>query len=254
IGDVLVMRIPREGWAGAREIAKTYAIVLGARTVVEDRSGIHGRLRTPDVHVLWGGGTETVHTEAGVRYTLDVARVMFSSGNLGERNGVASRIPAGAVVVDLFAGIGYFTLPIAVHSRAKTVYACELNPIAFQYLQENLRINRVTNVVALKGNCRVVAPRGRADWVIMGHFDARNYLDVAIRALRRSGTILYHELCPKEQYPDAMTRRLAASARAHWMNIRSMRTRIVKSYAPGIVHAVAEFEVAPEARGHPPKL
>jgi len=71
---------------------------------------------------------------------------------------------------------------------------------------------------------------------------------VAFDALRGNGTIIYHELCPKEQYPDAMTRRLAAAARAHWMNVQAIQTRIVKSYAPGIVHSAAEVEVTRQNR------
>jgi len=248
IGDVIILRFPPGELREARRIAEIFGTVLRARTVLQDVSGIHGPLRIPDVRVLWGNGTETIHLEGGVRYALDVGRVMFSSGNLAERIGIADRVRPGSVVVDLFAGIGYFSLPIAVRSRAKTVYACELNPVSFSYLVENTRLNRTTNLVPLLGDCRDVAPPRVADWVIMGHFDAREYLDVAFRTLRGSGTIVYHELCPKEQYPDALARRLAAAARAHWMNVRAIRTRIVKSYAPGIVHSRAEVEVTRQSR------
>ncbi|HEX9567758.1 MAG TPA: class I SAM-dependent methyltransferase family protein [Thermoplasmata archaeon] len=248
IGDILVLRFPPRRLKEARMIAQIFGTVLRARTVVQDVSGIHGPLRVPDVRVLWGNGTETVHVEGGIRYALDVGRVMFSSGNLAERIGIADRVRPGAVVVDLFAGIGYFSLPIAVRSRAAAVYACELNPVAFRYLVENTRLNRTSNLVPLLGDCRDVAPPRVADWVIMGHFHAREYLDVAFQTLRGKGTIVYHELCPKEQYPDALTRRLAAAARARWMNVRAIRTRIVKSYAPGIVHSRAEVEVARQSR------
>ena len=248
IGDILVLRFPPSRLKEARMIAQIFGTVLRARTVVQDVSGIHGPLRVPDVRVLWGNGTETVHVEGGIRYALDVARVMFSSGNLAERIGIADRVRPGAVVVDLFAGIGYFSLPIAVRSRAETVYACELNPMSFRYLVENIRLNRTTNLVPLLGDCRDVAPPRVADWVIMGHFDSREYLDVAFQTLRGNGTIVYHELCPKEQYPDALTRRLATAARAHWMDVRAIHTRIVKSYAPGIVHSRAEVEVTRQSR------
>ncbi|HEX9341173.1 MAG TPA: class I SAM-dependent methyltransferase family protein [Thermoplasmata archaeon] len=248
IGDVVLIRVPPAGRSYARKIAAAFGRVLHARTVVQDLSGIHGPLRVPSIRVLWGDGTETVHAEGGVRYALDVARVMFSAGNLAERIGVAERVPPGAVVVDLFAGIGYFSLPIAVRGRAEVVYACELNPVSFGYLRENIRRNRADKIVPLFGDCRDVAPRGIADWVLMGHFDARAYLDVAFRTLRGRGTIVYHELCPKEQYPDGLTRRLAAAARAHWMRVSAIRTRIVKSYAPGIVHSTAEVDVTPQTR------
>ena len=245
LGDVVILRILPEAQAHARALAEIYGSVLGARTVVQDVSGIHGSLRLPDFEVLWGDGTETVYLEGGVRYAFDVARVMLSPGNIEERLGITNRVRPGAVVADLFAGIGYFTLPLAMRAHPAIVYACELNPISFQYLVRNIRLNRATNVVPLLGDCRDVMPRGVADWVIMGHFDAREYLDVAFAALRTKGTIVYHELCPKEQFPDALTRRLAAATRANWRNVTQMHTRIVKSYAPGIVHAVAEFEVSP---------
>jgi len=248
IGDILVVRVPRAGRAQAKAIGEIFGTVLGARTVVEDVSGIHGPLRTPEIQILWGDGTETVHVEGGVRYALDVARLMFSSGNLAERMGIARRVRPGAIVVDLFAGIGYFTLPIALRSRAQTVFACELNPVGFRYLVENLRLNRATNVVPLVGDCRKVAPQGVADWVVMGHFDARDYLDVAFRALRGKGRIVYHEVCPKEQFPDAFARRLAAAARSHWMTVTRMETRIVKSrmWPPN-------WRSHPRSAGHPPK-
>jgi len=248
LGDVVVLRILPEARGHAGKIAEIYGSVLSARTVVEDRSGIHGQLRIPDVNVLWGNGTDTVHVEGGVRYALDVAQVMLSPGNIEERIGIANRVRPGAVVADLFAGIGYFTLPIAVRSRPEIVYACELNPTSHAYLVRNIRLNRVSNVVPLLGDCRDVVPHGVADWVIMGHFDAREYLDVGFAALRSKGTIVYHELCPKEQFPDALTRRLATAARATWREVITMHTRIVKSYAPGIVHAVAELEVGPQHR------
>src|SRR5713226_2868005 len=71
IGDVVILRLSAEGRAHATALGEIYGSVLGARTVLEDRSGIHGPLRTPDVRVLWGDGTDTVHIEAGVRYSLD---------------------------------------------------------------------------------------------------------------------------------------------------------------------------------------
>ena len=248
IGDVLVLQIAEAAQDHARSIAAIYGSVLATRAVIEDRSGIHGRLRTPDIRILWGHGTETVHVEGGIRYALDVAQVMMSPGNIEERMGIAGRLRPGAIVTDLFAGIGYFALPIAIRGQAEIVYACEINPTSYAFLVRNIRLNRAANVIPLLGDCREVAPRGVADYVIMGHFDAREYLGVAFAALRGKGTIVYHGLSPKEQYPDRITQTLGEAARANWRNVTSIRTRIVKSYAPGIVHEVAELDVAPQAR------
>ena len=252
-GDVVVLRLSEAAREYRAAIGSAFAETLDAQTVVEDVSGVHGVLRTPRVEILWGRGMEVVHLEGGVRYTFDVAKIMFSSGNLPERTSIPSKVRDGDVVVDLFAGIGYFTLPIAVHARPERVFACELNPVAYHYLRENIRLNRVSTVVPLLGDCRATAPRGVADVVVMGHFAAKDYLDVAFEALRGAGLVVYHELCAKEQFPGAPVAHLTVAANTAWYDVESVHSRIVKSYAPGIVHAVAEARVrrrpkAPMAR------
>ena len=53
------------------------------------------------------------------------------------------------VVVDLFAGIGYFTVPLlALPPRCKKLFACEINPDSVFALQQNLLRN---GVVRLEG-------------------------------------------------------------------------------------------------------
>lgn len=59
---------------------------------------------------------------------------MFSRGNLTERHRVAKFDCRNQVVVDMFAGIGYFTLPYLVHAKAKVVLAFEWNPDAIYCL------------------------------------------------------------------------------------------------------------------------
>ncbi len=243
LGDIVVVRLSEEAREYGYRIGCAFAETLDAQTVVEDVSGIHGVMRTPKMQILWGRGLEAVHNEGGVRYVFDVAKIMFSSGNLPERVSVASKVRPGDVVVDLFAGIGYFTLPIAMHARPERVYACELNPVAYHYLQEGVRVNRVANVMPLFGDCRKTAPRGVADVVIMGHFSAADYLDVAFESLRGAGLVIYHELCPREQFPTTPMEHLTAGARRQWYDLESVESRIRKSYAPGIVHAVLEARV-----------
>lgn len=52
----------------------------------------------------------------GIKYSLDVTRCMFSSGNVTERARMGRQACQDQVVVDLFAGIGYFTLPMLVQA------------------------------------------------------------------------------------------------------------------------------------------
>ncbi len=161
IGDVLLLRLPSELGPFAGNIAQAYASVLDARTVCQDLSKITGIFRTPEVRVLFGGGTETVHFENGMYYKLDVARIMFSSGNIDEKLRMASLSCEGETVVDMFAGIGYFSLPIAVHAKASKVIACEINPVAYHYLQENIVLNGLKGtIVPVLGDNRSLPGKG----------------------------------------------------------------------------------------------
>jgi len=174
---------------------------------------------------------------------------MFSSGNLAERVGIAARIRPGQVVVDLFAGIGYFSIPIGVRSRPARVYACEVNPVAYGYLLENVRLNRAANVVPLLGDCRDTAPSGVADWVLMGHFSATEYLDVAFRAMKDAGTLVYHCLAPAKRFPQEAIKRIREAGAQAGCEIGGTRSRRMKSYAPGILHGVVEASVKRKPKG-----
>ncbi len=215
-------------------------------TVLMDR-GIEGKLREPDREVIAGSektGTETVHRENGVVFKLDPMKVMFSAGNLKERMRMG-RLGAGEVVVDMFAGIGYFTLPMAVHSRPKRIIAIEINPVAFGYLAENVRLNGVEDVVEpVLGDCAVAAPEGIADRVVMGYVGTTNqYLDAGIAALRPGGVLHYHQTVPEKLYPKALEEDLAEAAKRAGRSVRIERAARVKKYSPGMLHAVLDARV-----------
>ena len=60
----------------------------------------------------------------------------------------------------MFAGIGYFTLPLLVHALAKLLYACEWNPNAIKALNYNLKDNKVADkCIVLEGDNRKVNHR-----------------------------------------------------------------------------------------------
>src|SRR6266571_9126136 len=176
IGDVALLPLGELQFDTARAIAAAYGRALGVHAVAR-RRGIHGPWRQPDVETLWGDGLETVHVEDGIRYKLDLGAVMFSSGNLAERMRMGRAVRPGETVVDLFAGIGYFALPMAVRGHAAKVVACEVSPVACRYLEENVRRNRAWVVEPRLGDCRQVAPSGVADRVVMGYLDGEAYLE-----------------------------------------------------------------------------
>jgi tRNA wybutosine-synthesizing protein 2 len=251
VGDVIVLQfLPKTSLQLRKRAAAIAAQELGARCAVEDRGGIGGKLRTPKVRVLWGKGTRTVHLENGLRFAIDVAAVMLASGNQAERARAGALDCRGETVVDLFAGIGYFTVPLAARAGAKRVFACEKNPESFALLEENLRLNRIEDrVTPLLGDCRLRAPQGVADRVFLGYLHGTEaYLPTAVRALKREGGVLhYHEAYRQEtKFRDAYAALSAACGPGFDLVI--LDAREVKSFAPGIDHVAVDARLVPRVK------
>ena len=99
----------------------------------------------------------------------------------------------------MFAGIGYFSIPIGVHSNAKQVYSIEINPNSFHYLKENIKLNKINNIIPLLGDCMDITPEYSADRIIMGYVKTtHHYLKTAIDSLNKGGVIHYHETVPEK--------------------------------------------------------
>ena len=246
VGDVLTIKLAPTLLRDAGAIAKAYAGQLGAKTVLLDRGGVTGVCRIPDVDFIYGNDAVTVHRENRIRFKLDASKIMFASGNKEERKRMANISRADETVVDMFAGIGYFSIPMAVHSKPMKIYSCELNPVAHRYLCENIKLNKVEDVVVpIRGNCRKVAPEGVADRVIMGHFDSYKFLSKAINVLKDDGGVLhYHEACPNDLFSRPEKRIKAAAARQE-KKAEILRFRVVKSYAPCVSHVAVDARVSP---------
>jgi len=245
LGKVLVLKLPKKLQEYKTEIARAYAEALGVETVLQDISGSRGVLREPTTELLLGTKTETVHIENYIRYSFDAARIMFSSGNMAERIRMGETVRPGETVVDMFAGIGYFTLQMAVHGRPKAIFACELNPVSYQYLVQNIKLNRAGRVVTpLEGDCRLVAPEGIADRVVMGHFDAVEFVPKALKVLRPEGGILHvHCLCRKDRMPEDAWAKVRKKTDDAGRSCRLLLFEKVKSFKPRVWHIVLDVEI-----------
>ena len=245
LGHVLVLKIDHELEDWLEEIAITYARVLEVDTVLRDTGGIEGQYREPVMELLIGDNTETIHLENGIKYCLDAARIMFSSGNVDERIRMASMCEPNETVVDMFAGIGYFTLPMAVHSEPARIIAHEINPRSHKYLKMNSQLNGAGKIVEpVLGDC-LEAEEGIADRVIMGYVGTTHeYLPKAMKILKETGIIHYHETCPDRLMPDRPQNRVIEAAINAGKSVEMMEMRTIKTYSPGVVHVVVDAMVS----------
>ncbi len=249
IGDIVIVNIN----PSISELEETIGKMIlknipNTRTVCSRRGDISGEERLPQLKVMAGDeNTETIHRENGCLYKLDVSKIMFSKGNLKERHRLQSLIKENEIAVDLFAGVGYFSIPIAKFSKVSKVYAVDINPTAIFYLRENIQLNKVEGKIeTILGDCREVVKKfGKiADRVIMGYLpNTREFLSSAFDVLKKRGTIHYHDVFKEEELWDNPIEILKKSAEENGYALEKvLDKRIVKSYAPKVFHVVIDAE------------
>lgn len=123
-----------------------WACVAGAlgvkRLAIEDRVS-NDSYRTPTCRLLLGDNGLVEHVDNKVCYIFDVTKNMFCHGNITEKIRMSKLSCDNEVILDLFAGIGYFTLPLLVHTSAKRVHSCDWSCDAIDALRKGLVANNV---------------------------------------------------------------------------------------------------------------
>lgn len=246
IGQILIVNLRKELNKHDKEIGRfLLKTIPNTKTVCRSTGFITNQERIPKMKVIAGSKeTETNHKEHGILYKLDVNKIMFAKGNLSERKRIVKLVKNDEIVVDIFSGIGYFSLGIAKFSRPKRVYAIEINPISYHYLWENIKLNKVQDkIIPILGDCIVEIPRlGRiADRVIMGLLpDCKVYLMDAMKVIKSNGVIHYHGTAKdwKELFEDVET-----VAKIEGFDVKLIRKVKVKSYAPKIYHWVLDCKI-----------
>ena len=239
-GDVVTVKMDPALFEFGELIGRTYAEVLSARSVLADVSGVSGEFREPDMTLLYGPSGESVKLENGIRYCFDVTKVMFASGNLAERKRMKCLDCTGETVVDMFCGIGYFTLPLAKYSGARRVFACEKNPQSYRFLLKNLALNEINNVIPLLGDNRDIPGKAFADRILMGYVQTTSvFVPKALEMAKPGCMIHYHDTFPvgkeEEMIRDIFDR--------YCSEYTIERIIEVKSFAPGVSHYVADIRV-----------
>ncbi|MGB0699457.1 MAG: class I SAM-dependent methyltransferase [Candidatus Poseidoniaceae archaeon] len=236
----------------SEEIWQIIADSLKVSRIARQSEIADDKLRSSQVKMIVGDSGEVEFVDYGVKFWLDVTKVMFSSGNVTERHRIGSIDMTGEVVVDAFSGIGYYTLPMLVRSNAKHVYACELNPDSIDALTKGAELNAVSdrltiiegdNQITLKSLSRM------ADRVHLGILpSSENTWQLAIDCLKQSGGIIHIHMNVRENqissFVDYCLERMKQYAVHREFNVVELiHLEKVKWYAPHIRHIVIDVSV-----------
>ena len=218
------------------------------RLVLKKSGEVNGKFRTRKFQTLVGsGGTETVYREFGCCYRLDVSSVYFSPRLGHERHRVAEQVRPDEVVVDMFAGVGPYSILIAKFQPDSRVYSSDINPSAIQYLKENILMNgSADRVAALLGDIREFS-RGMlsntADRVVMNlPSEAKRYLDAALQILKQKGGIIhYYEFVNRVTDISRVKDEFQASVLAQKRHVRDFTfAKAIKEIAPNKVQVAID--------------
>jgi tRNA (guanine37-N1)-methyltransferase len=199
VGDIAIIEIPPELKARERLIGEAILTVhKNVRTVLAKAGAVSGTYRLREFEVVAGENkTATLHKEYGCKYHVDVAKAYFSPRLSQEHNRIASLVKKSETIVDLFAGVGPFSVLIAKNNADAKVYAVDINPEAIEFLKRNIRLNRVENrVIPIQGDARrAVEERlmGVADRVVMNLPEkAIEFVDTACKAIKPAGGMVHY--------------------------------------------------------------
>ena len=239
IGDILILdsKFQYDSYQDLENLSKKHNV----KTIMKI-DHIQGTKREPVYNIIYGSETETINKENGCLFKLDLAKVMWSKGNNNERLRIAKLVEDDEVVLDMFAGIGYFSIPIGVHSNAKQIYSIEINPNSYFYLNENIKLNKLDNVTPILGDCKIHAPKYKSDRIVMGYVKTtHHYLDVAINSLNEGGILHYHETVPEKLMKTRPVDRIISQAGDR--DVEILKINKIKKYAPGVEHVVVDARI-----------
>ena len=236
LGSIAIVKISDEVLPFAHEIGEAIIATQKAIKTVCLDVGVVDEFRTRGVKVVAGEKVmETVHKEYGLTFRMDVAKVFFSPRLATEREIVARQVVPGEVIIDMFAGVGPFSILIAKTRSPKVVYAIDSNPDAIAYMQQNIELNDVSCVEPLQGDAREkVRSLEQADRIIMNlPHSAFDFLADAVRVLKPGGIVHFYEIMDEanlEKRIDAMRSTAVKEDRV----MKLVAQRKVKSYSPSL--------------------
>ncbi len=199
VGDIAIIRLVEKQPKHCNEVGRAIMEVhRNVKTVLAQTEAIDGEFRLRKLEYVAGEKrTETTCKESGCFFNVDIATCYFSPRLSNERRRIADQVVEGETVVNMFAGVGCFSIIIAKHAKVKKIFSIDLNPAAFQFMQENIRMNGFYGkIVPILGDAgKIISERlhNVADRVLMPLPEkALDYLPYALLALKKSGGWIHY--------------------------------------------------------------
>ena len=200
IGDIAVFKLADELTPHAAAIGNAMLAANKNLASVALDQGVEGELRVRSLKVVAGRqSTRTVHREYGIELEMDPALVYFSPRLASERWRIAQLVKPGERILDMFCGVGPFSILIAKKAKPSSVACIDANPHAIEFLSANIARNKVDGVGAYNGDARELAPSlGPADRIIMNlPHSAHEFLPEALKSAAPDAWLHVYQVADK---------------------------------------------------------
>ena len=255
VGDIVIIKKHGGNFQEVEAVAKQIiSFHKGVKTVFAQTSPIKGEHRVRELQFLAGENkATTIYKEAGCFFSVDIEKCYFSPRLSYERLCIASQVSPGETVVNMFSGVGCFSIIIAKIKPETKVYSIDVNPVAYQCMVENVRVNRVYGkVFPLLGDSMEIVQvelQGVADCVLMPLPEkALEYLPVAVSALKKSGGWIHYydfqHAVGKEDPAEKTERKVAEKLDSLGVRYLLAYSRVVRSTGPNWYQTVLDIQVA----------
>ncbi len=248
IGDVVIIEIPDEILHLKDEIVK--AILTKhkhVKTVLRKVGEVEGDYRIAKYEVIYGGETETIVKEHGCRFLVDPTKAYYTVKLSGERERIARMVREGERVLVMFAGVGPYAIVIARLSKPSEVIGVELNPVAVEYFRQNVKLNKVEEIVkVIEGDVKDVVPRleGSFDRVVMpAPYHAENHIYLLEGKLREGSYVHVYTFAGEEEVVD-IRRKVKEEFSEIGAEVEVEKIKKCGSYAPRVYRFVVDVRVS----------
>ena len=252
IGSIAIIRIPEILSPKKTLIADTLIEeIRPVKTVFSQVSAIEGDYRLRKLEFLSGDNTPiTIYKEHGCAFKVDVINTYFSPRLSTERLRISNLIVPNEVIVNMFGGVGTFSIIIARNNRTSKIYSIDSNPIAYDLCKENIGLNKLSkNVFAIFGDAKDVIPKklkGVATRVLMPLPEkAREFIEPAISSLvNNNGIVHYFAHVGADNKKKAIQNAFADTTESFRDFNHTIRNiRVVREVGPRFYQIVADVHV-----------
>jgi tRNA (guanine37-N1)-methyltransferase len=230
IGRIIILRIPDYLFPKRKVIGEVLLEkVKTATSVFCQLSPVEGIYRIRNLELLAGDDkTETEYKEHGCRFKVDVEKTFFSPRLSTERERIANLINDGETVINMFGGVGMFSI-VAAKKKNCLVYNIDLNPSASKLCSENISLNKLKGiVVSIEGDAAEIIEQKlleSGDRILMLLPERSDeFLESAINAAKKKAIIHYYCHLHADR-----KHKVSSLASKHFLSVINVKSKIIGS-------------------------